>query len=124
MKTLITVALFLSGLQLMAQSTVIEKGTDQDRIQFSVSREANIRYYVVEGANDSINFEIINTVPSEGNTVHARTYVFDITEKRFSNYRVKQIDYSGSTVTCQYIFAPKTRDIIPDKTNLRTLSIR
>ena len=108
MKTLIISTLIVACLITKAQTAHLQKKEDRDVIYFSVDREANIRSYVVEGANDSINFVVIATLASQGNTVHPRTYLFENTDVRYANYRVKQIDYSGSCVNSQYIFGPKS----------------
>jgi hypothetical protein len=108
MKTLIIFPLIIACFATNAQTAHLQKTEDGDVIYFSVDREVDIRNYVVEGANDSINFVVIATLSSQGNTVHPRTYLYENTDARYANYLVKQIDYNGSCVSSEYIFTPKT----------------
>jgi hypothetical protein len=108
MKMPIILPLIMACLTAKAQTAHLQKTEDADAIYFSVDREANICNYVVEGANDSINFVVVATLASQGNTVHPRTYLFENTDARYANYLVKQMDYNGSCVGSQYVFSPKS----------------
>ena len=60
-------------------------------ISFTVSHEANVRYYDVEAANDTIHFETIGKIKSRGNTVMPRNYCFNLNEATYIYYRVKAV---------------------------------
>jgi hypothetical protein len=81
-----------------AQKTTIEKTSSGDKISFSVARETNIYNYVVEGADDSVKFEIIGVIKAKGYSMNTLKYDFLSYEKSYRNYRIKQIDMSGSCV--------------------------
>jgi len=124
MKPLVIFALLITSLAAAAQSASLEKLDDRDVINFSVSREANVRNYVIEGANDSTHFEVIGTVASPGNTVHLRNYTYENTDKKFKNYLVRQMDYNGLCTLTQSVFEPKVTVVPVEEKNLRTISSR
>ena len=67
------------------------KAQQRDMIAFTVSREANVRYYNIEAANDTINFELIAKVKSRGNTVIPREYNYEITGSNYKYYRISGV---------------------------------
>ncbi len=67
-------------------------------VYFTVSKEANIRYYVIEGRKADDTFEIIGSFPSDGNTIMPRTYEFPISGFSYSGYRIRQVDLMGAIV--------------------------
>ena len=73
-------------------------------INFKVTAEANIRQYVIEASTDSVNFEVIGTLPSKGNTVAPRLYRFTTTTN-YRYYRIKQTDYAGMATAVLQIAA-------------------
>ena len=109
MKTQLTSLFFLVACHSYSQSATVEKSVDQDRVTFSVSREANIYCYLIEGADDTVNFEIIGKIISTGNSVLPRTYVYDNTDVRYKNYRIKQVDMNRLCVSTQIIYAPRIK---------------
>ena len=60
-------------------------------IAFTVSKEANVRYYNIEAANDTGSFETIAKVRSLGNTVIPREYRYDITGHDQKYYRITEV---------------------------------
>ena len=74
-------------------------------IYFTLSSEANIKQYVIEGRTDSSGFEIIGTVPSCGNCVTPRSYGFNCSGHSYTWYRIKQIDMNGTDTATANIFA-------------------
>jgi len=81
-----------------AQTLHIENTTSGDKIVFSVLRETNIFNYVIEGSDDSLNFEIIGAIKAKGYSMTPLNYDFTAYDKCYRNYLVKQIDISGSCV--------------------------
>ena len=74
-------------------------------ICFKVGNEANIRQYAIEASADSVNFEVIGTLPSKGNTLAPRVYAFT-SAFNYRWYRVKQMDYSGIAIAVLQISEP------------------
>jgi hypothetical protein len=82
-------------------------------ICFKVNREANIKYYTLEGSNDSVQFDYVNQIPSLGNTVLPRSYKVDKYNDGYTYYRIKQHNMNGE---CQYsaiLQADKTIEAMP-----------
>ena len=111
MKYLTSLFALLIACQLNAQNnnTIFAQPLTQDEtgqhISFKVASEANIRQYVIEASTDSVNFEVIGTLPSKGNTLVPRVYQFtSITNYRY--YRVKQTDYAGIATAVLQISEP------------------
>jgi hypothetical protein len=69
---------------------------DELHIHFTVSSEANVRQYVIEASTDSIQYEIIGTLPSKGNTVIWRSYEFVGYNLSYPYCRVKQMGFDGT----------------------------
>jgi hypothetical protein len=84
---------------IMAQTICVEKTECGDKITLSVPRETNIFSYVFEGADDSLNFEIIGVIKAKGYSMFALSYDFMNYDKSYRNYRVKQINMSGNCLT-------------------------
>ena len=74
----------------------VQKEQDGMHICFKVGREANVRHYLIEASTDSVNFQIISTLLSKGNTVLPRTYEFILDTGYYPFYRIKQIAMDGS----------------------------
>ena len=111
MKYLTSLFTLFVACQLNAQNnnTIFAQPLTQDEagqhISFKVTSEANIRQYVIEASADSLNFEVIATLPSKGNTLVPRVYRFTSTTN-YRYYRVKQTDYSGMATAVLQISEP------------------
>jgi|GEM_PF-2858066 hypothetical protein len=100
MKTTITCyALFLCITYATAQNLSIEKTDAGDEITFRITREVNVNYYVIEGTDDNINFDILVRLNVKGNDLGPINYDFLYYGKGYLHYLVKQIDMSGSCVS-------------------------
>ncbi len=58
---------------------------------FHVAREVNVSYYNIEGSEDSINFDVIATVYSKGNSVLPANYSVPLTIQSHRFIRVRQV---------------------------------
>jgi hypothetical protein len=68
-------------------------------VSFSIPRETNVKYYRVEASNDSVNYEIIGTVRSTGNSVLAKTYHYELYQTAYKYYRIGMV---GMNAGLQY----------------------
>jgi len=99
MKTAIISCAFLFFFDyVFAQNLAIEKTESVDEISFRVTKEVNVSYYVVEGADDSLHFEILGRLNAKGYSIIPVNYDFINYGKECRQYRVKQIDMSGSCI--------------------------
>jgi hypothetical protein len=76
----------------------IDKEAGEHILRFTVAKEANIKYYVIEGTNDSIQYEFVAVVKSRGNSVLPIEYRTAISVNQCTIYSIKQIDMNGTTV--------------------------
>lgn len=67
----------------------------RERLVFSVSTEANVRYYRIEAGTDSSQLRVIGAVTSKGNSVHGRTYNLDLEGQANRYYRVVAVNMNG-----------------------------
>ncbi len=74
---------------------------------FSLPRETNIKYYRVEASSDSINYEVVGTIRSTGNSVLAKSYRYELYEPAYKYYRIGMV---GMNATLQYSAVIKTQD--------------
>lgn len=111
MKAIACSILFLMLLgPLAAQNLHLEKSGQDDKIVFAVLKEANIYSYVVEGSDDTLNFEIIGVVSAKGYSMAPLNYSFVNYGKSYTNYRVKQIDMNGLCVQQMEVRRTQSRD--------------
>ena len=67
-----------------------------DRVRFVVPREANIRYYLLEGSRDSSGFQVLRRIESIGNSVMPREYSATSHDTSFRYYRIRGVDMSAA----------------------------
>ena len=88
-------------------SISINKTENRNVINFTLPREVNINHYRVEAGNDSLNFEVIATIPSKGNDVLARNYSYDLAGYTYRYYRIGIVRMNGSLSYSQIVFEKK-----------------
>jgi len=69
-----------------------------DLVSFVVPREANIRYYLLEGSRDSLSFHILSRVDARGNTVLPQSYTTTHHDTSYRYYRIRQVDMGATYV--------------------------
>ena len=69
---------------------------DREVVSFTIPHEVNIRQYRVEASNDSLNFDIIGTFPSKGNSVLARNYSYELLDHSYKYYRLGIVGMNAS----------------------------
>ena len=74
-------------------------------ITFTVAREANVRFYNIEAADDTAAFESIARVKSLGNSVMPRDYHLDITGNEHKYYRITAEQMNWQTERSPIIMA-------------------
>ncbi len=67
-------------------------------ITFSVKEEVNIRYYLIEGSNDMVNFDRLTRVYARGQSRLPSSYAVTIRNTKYSCYRVRQVDEDGAAI--------------------------
>ncbi|MFZ4542452.1 MAG: hypothetical protein ACOYOA_00245 [Saprospiraceae bacterium] len=66
-------------------------------LSWSTAWEENTASFIIERAGDGVDFEIVGTVPSAGNSTKIKSYNFlDSKATAGSYYRLKQADIDGS----------------------------
>jgi heme-binding NEAT domain protein len=65
-------------------------------VAFTVPKESNVRYYVLEGSNNEVDFDIVSRVESQGNRVLPCQYQLPQTDKAYTSYRIRQVDMNGA----------------------------
>lgn len=65
-------------------------------VSFTVRKEANIRYYLIEGSKDSLSFDILDRIASAGNTVLPLSYRRTMYDTSYRLYRVRQVDIASA----------------------------
>src|SRR6218665_1238083 len=112
MKYLLIVSLIALAAQATGQtvtSASLSTKNDETRLQFEVSKEANIKYYLLEGSNDKEEYEVVTRIPSKGNSVLKRKYTVTISGTSHSYYRLRQVDMNNG---CFYTAIEKSR-VVP-----------
>lgn len=73
----------------------LKEDHNRETLAFSVPKEVNVRHYRIEASNDNVDFEVIATIRSKGNSVLAVNYKQDITAYDYTYYRVAVVNMSG-----------------------------
>jgi hypothetical protein len=63
---------------------------NQNKISFTVAKEANVSYYVIEGSNDSIHYNFVQQIPSKGNSVLPVKYTVSFWKPEYRYLRIRQ----------------------------------
>jgi hypothetical protein len=66
-------------------------------ISFRVPKEMNIKYYVLETSNDSINFEVVSRLKASGNSVTGNQYCIPAPPCEAKYYRIRQLDMNNTS---------------------------
>ncbi len=101
----------LLGSQAQAQTfskVAAYKVQQRSIIAFTVAREANVRFYNIEAADDTATFERIARVKSLGNSVMPRDYHLDITGNEHKYYRITAEQMNWQSERSPVIIASET----------------
>lgn len=79
----------------------------QGILTFSLPSEANIIHYRIEASNDNINFEVLGTIASKGNSVMEKTYSYKLYNMGYKFYRVGRVGMNGSLQYSHVISLPE-----------------
>ena len=93
-------------------------------IAFTVSRESNIRYYVLEGSNNDVDFDIVSRVESQGNRVLPCKYELAKADKDYNYYRISQVDMNGAVAYSFVLNLTKSRFQEQDNINKAAIVIK
>lgn len=90
----------------------------REMIVFALPRESNTRYYRIEAGNDSLDMQLIATIPSKGNSVLPVQYNFELTGFAYNYYRVGKTGMDGSILWSPVVFKKKAAEmpIVPQDT--------
>lgn len=64
-------------------------------VAFTINHEVNVRHYRVEASNDGVNYKVIGTIPSKGNSVMPINYKFDVSAYAYTHYKVGMVEMNG-----------------------------
>lgn len=78
-------------------SAMYATNNNQERITFVLQSETNVAQYRIEASNDSINYTVVASIPSKGNTVFSRTYNYTMYTSDKKYYRVAAVTMQGTT---------------------------
>jgi hypothetical protein len=105
MKPYLLLAFILLGCATKAQfmdNAFVVTNEAEHTVQIYVSKEANVKKYVILASADSINFEVIGAIPSLGNTLSPRTYSY-CPQQQYEYYKVMQLDMNGLVMTAMNV---------------------
>ena len=77
-------------------------------MRFCLPMESNTRYFRIEAGDDSLNLQLIATIPSKGNSVLPVQYNFDLAGFNYNYYRVGITKMDGSITWSPVVFKSKT----------------
>ncbi len=63
---------------------------------FIVSKETNVRFYVLYASKDGSNYEIFDRIPSKGNSMLPQSYTYQVKGIAPKNIYIAQIDMEGN----------------------------
>lgn len=98
--TILAIALFVTTIATAQHNSISAKfatNTNQERITFVLQSETNVAQYRIEAGNDSINYTVVASIPSKGNTVFSRSYDYTIYTSDKKYYRVAAVTMQGTT---------------------------
>ena len=128
MKYLLILVMITIATQATAQtvtSVSLSAKNNEVRLQFEVSKEVNIKYYLLEGSNDKEEYDVVTRIPSKGNSMLRRKYSVAISETDHNYYRLRQVDMNNA---CFYTAinntpafpAPGKEPIVPEEMMAKT----
>lgn len=127
-KYLLSFAILLSGLHLSAETFTTCSLTSEGathKLSFTVKSESNIRYYVVEAGRDSLNYDVVATVPARGNTTLSGRYTACSYDTGYRYYRVRQVDITAGNLYSPWVSltaGPKPVHMIPAPVSGQSIS--
>jgi hypothetical protein len=95
MKKLFCISISMGLCLCKAQTLTITKTESGNEISFRFLKEINISYYVIEGADDSTHYEIIDRIDVRHYNITPPTHEL-IDYRIYPCYRIRQISMSGS----------------------------
>lgn len=80
---------------------------NRQMLLFSIPQEANVRHYRIEASNDSLNFEVIATVRSKGNSMLATDYSYDLSQYAYAYYRIGKVEMGDKMPYSSIMVVPR-----------------
>jgi len=93
------------------------KSHQGELMRFCLPMESNTRYFRIEAGEDSLDLQLIATIPSKGNSVLPVLYNFDLAGFNYNYYRVGITKMDGSITWSPVVVKKKAEmPIVPQDT--------
>ncbi len=81
----------------MFQSAFLKNTRSGTQFCFTVKKETNISYYLLEAGNDSLQTETVAGITPKGNSMLPLQYSYDVSALPYSFYRIKAVTMNRET---------------------------